>query len=173
MKLAPIAVLVAATLVPALDAVAATYNTLSGLAPLVIGHRGASGYRPEHTLEAYALAIAQGANYIEPDLVMTKDGELLARHEPMLARVNLNPDGSIQYVNGAPVLNRTDTSTNVWELPSTPLTVQTLDGVKVGGWWVEELTAAECAMHSRPGTPRPAYGEQRLQPVPSDRCRNW
>jgi glycerophosphoryl diester phosphodiesterase len=145
MKLAPIAVLVAVTLVPALDAVAATYNTLSGLAPLVIGHRGASGYRPEHTLEAYALAIAQGANYIEPDLVMTKDGELLARHEPMLARVNLNPDGSIQYVNGAPVLNRTDTSTNVWELPQYAgrLTVKTLDGVKVGGWWVEDFTAAE------------------------------
>jgi len=145
MKLAPIAVLVAATLVPALDAVAAPYNTLSGLAPLVIGHRGASGYRPEHTLEAYALAIAQGANYIEPDLVMTKDGELLARHEPMLARVNLNPDGGIQYVNGAPVLNRTDTSTNVWELPQYAgrLTVKTLDGVKVGGWWVEDFTAAE------------------------------
>ncbi|MEC5399612.1 glycerophosphodiester phosphodiesterase [Uliginosibacterium sp. H1] len=52
--------------------------------PLVIGHRGASGYLPEHTLEAYALAIQQGADYIEPDLVITKDGHLIARHEPNL-----------------------------------------------------------------------------------------
>lgn len=50
--------------------------------PLVIGHRGASGYLPEHTLEGYALAIKQGADYIEPDLVSTKDGVLIARHEP-------------------------------------------------------------------------------------------
>ena len=49
--------------------------------PLVIGHRGASGYRPEHTLEAYRLAIRLGADYIEPDLVSTKDGVLVARHE--------------------------------------------------------------------------------------------
>jgi glycerophosphoryl diester phosphodiesterase len=48
----------------------------------VIGHRGASGYLPEHTLEAYALAIRQGADYVEPDLVATKDGHLIARHEP-------------------------------------------------------------------------------------------
>jgi glycerophosphoryl diester phosphodiesterase len=50
--------------------------------PLVIGHRGASGYLPEHTLESYALAIELGADYIEPDLVATKDGVLIARHEP-------------------------------------------------------------------------------------------
>ena len=49
--------------------------------PLVIGHRGASGYRPEHTLAAYRLAIAMGADFIEPDLVPTKDGLLVARHE--------------------------------------------------------------------------------------------
>src|SRR5918998_1681814 len=49
--------------------------------PLVIGHRGASGYRPEHTLEAYRLAAQQGADYIEPDLVITRDGVLVARHE--------------------------------------------------------------------------------------------
>lgn len=124
---------------------AANWNTLNGLAPLVIGHRGASGYRPEHTLAAYELAIAQGANYIEPDLVMTKDGELLARHEPMLARVDLNSDGSIKLVNGIPVINRTDTSTNVWQLPqyASRLQVKTLDGVQVGGWWAEDFTAAE------------------------------
>lgn len=49
--------------------------------PIVIAHRGASGYRPEHTLEAYALAIVQGADFIEPDLVITRDGVLVARHE--------------------------------------------------------------------------------------------
>lgn len=51
-------------------------------APLVIAHRGASGYRPEHTLESYRLAIELGADFIEPDLVATKDGKLVARHEP-------------------------------------------------------------------------------------------
>ena len=50
--------------------------------PLVIGHRGAAGYLPDHTLESYALAIKLGADYIEPDLVATKDGHLIARHEP-------------------------------------------------------------------------------------------
>ena len=60
-------------------------KTLDGKPPLVIGHRGASGYLPEHTLESYRLAIAQGADVIEPDLVMTKDGYLIARHEPMLS----------------------------------------------------------------------------------------
>ncbi len=58
--------------------------TLNGQAPIIIGHRGASGYLPEHTLQGYQLAISQGAHYIEPDLVLTKDGELIARHEPML-----------------------------------------------------------------------------------------
>jgi glycerophosphoryl diester phosphodiesterase len=49
--------------------------------PLIIAHRGASGYRPEHTLEAYRLAVEMGADFIEPDLVATKDGVLVARHE--------------------------------------------------------------------------------------------
>src|ERR671910_616580 len=49
--------------------------------PLVIGHRGASAYRPEHTIGSYALAIEMGADYIEPDLVSTKDHQLVARHE--------------------------------------------------------------------------------------------
>ncbi len=68
-----------------LPASAQSPKTLDGKPPLVIGHRGASGYLPEHTLEAYRLAIAQGADFIEPDLVMTKDGYLIARHEPMLS----------------------------------------------------------------------------------------
>ena len=50
--------------------------------PLVVGHRGASGYLPEHTLESYALAIELGADFIEPDVVATKDGHLITRHEP-------------------------------------------------------------------------------------------
>lgn len=60
------------------------WRTLNGAAPIVIAHRGASGYRPEHTLASYALAIEQGADFIEPDLVATRDGHLIARHEPML-----------------------------------------------------------------------------------------
>ena len=49
--------------------------------PIIIAHRGASGERPEHTLASYTLAIEQGADFIEPDLVMTKDGVLVSRHE--------------------------------------------------------------------------------------------
>lgn len=60
------------------------WRTLDGKAPLVIAHRGASGYRPEHTLASYRLAIEQGADFIEPDLVATRDGQLVARHEPVL-----------------------------------------------------------------------------------------
>src|SRR4029450_6805408 len=58
--------------------------TLDGRPTLVIAHRGASGYLPEHTLEAYTKAIELGADFIEPDVVATKDGVLIARHEPML-----------------------------------------------------------------------------------------
>ena len=62
------------------------WNTLNGLPPQIIAHRGASGYRPEHTLDAYALAIAQGADALEPDLVASRDGVLYARHDVGLAR---------------------------------------------------------------------------------------
>lgn len=72
-------------LAAATPSLAQQFKTLDGKPPLVIGHRGASGYLPEHTLEAYKLAIEQGADVIEPDLVMTKDGYLVARHEPMLS----------------------------------------------------------------------------------------
>ncbi len=61
------------------------YPTLDGAPPLIIAHRGASGERPEHTLAAYALAIEMGADYIEPDLVITKDGWLVARHDNYLS----------------------------------------------------------------------------------------
>src|ERR671910_388223 len=60
-------------------------GSAAGKVPLVIAHRGASGYRPEHTLEAYRLAIALGADFIEPDLVVTADGVLVARHENELS----------------------------------------------------------------------------------------
>lgn len=60
----------------------AKYPTLDGDKPLIIGHRGAPGYRPDHTLEGYRKAIELGADFIEPDLVSTKDGVLVARHEP-------------------------------------------------------------------------------------------
>ena len=56
------------------------YPTLGGKRPLVIAHRGASGERPEHTIAAYELAVEQGADCIEPDLVVTKDGVLVDRH---------------------------------------------------------------------------------------------
>jgi glycerophosphoryl diester phosphodiesterase len=64
---------------------AADLKQLNGAPPIVIAHRGASGYLPEHTLEAYDLAIAQGADFIEPDLVATADGVLIARHDNELS----------------------------------------------------------------------------------------
>src|SRR5262245_259826 len=70
------------------DPAASQAPTLDGRPALVIAHRGASGYLPEHTLEAYAKAIEMGADYIEPDVVATKDGVLIARHEPMLGHNN-------------------------------------------------------------------------------------
>jgi glycerophosphoryl diester phosphodiesterase len=60
------------------------WKTLDGKPPIVLAHRGASGYRPEHTIASYTLAIEQGADFVEPDLVATKDGFLISRHEPLL-----------------------------------------------------------------------------------------
>ena len=62
----------------------APFSTLDGKQPLVVAHRGASGYLPEETLEAYQKAIDLGADVVEPDLVSTKDGVLIARHDPNL-----------------------------------------------------------------------------------------
>src|SRR3954469_647026 len=70
----------------AVVALAATAHTKPDKkGPIVIGHRGAAGYLPDHTLEGYRLAISLGADYIEPDLVSTKDGHLIARHEPNIS----------------------------------------------------------------------------------------
>ena len=90
--------------------------------PIVIGHRGASGYRPEHTLAAYKLAIRQGAAYIEPDLVSTKDGVLVARHE-----------------------NEISGTTDVSAHPefADRRTTKLIDGVPVSGWFTEDFTYRE------------------------------
>lgn len=88
--------------------------------PLVIGHRGASGLLPEHTLEAYSLAIDQGADYIEPDLVVTKDGQLIARHE-----------------------NEIGGTTNVSQLYPERKRSQLIDGIELSGWFSEDFTLAE------------------------------
>jgi glycerophosphoryl diester phosphodiesterase len=98
------------------------FGTLDGKAPLVIGHRGASGYLPEHTLEAYKKAIEQGADFIEPDLVATKDGELIARHEPNIT-------------------NTTDVATRP-EFASRK-TTKKVDGVDENGWFASDFTLAE------------------------------
>jgi glycerophosphoryl diester phosphodiesterase len=101
-------------------------------APLVIAHRGASGYLPEHTLAAYWLAIEQGADYIEPDLVATADGVLVARHENALAV--LNDDGSLR-----------EATTDVAERPAfaARCRTQSIDGAAVTGWFTEDFTLAE------------------------------
>jgi glycerophosphoryl diester phosphodiesterase len=90
--------------------------------PIVIAHRGASGERPEHTLAAYTLAIEQGADFIEPDLVMTRDGELVARHENNIAET-------------------TDVASHP-EFKDRKAT-KTIDGVKYTGWFTEDFTLAE------------------------------
>jgi glycerophosphoryl diester phosphodiesterase len=88
--------------------------------PLVIAHRGASGYLPDHTLEGYALAIELGADYIEPDLVVTKDGVLIARHEPNL-------------------IATTDVASKFPNRKRKAI----VDGVEEDGWFASDFTLAE------------------------------
>jgi glycerophosphoryl diester phosphodiesterase len=90
--------------------------------PFIIGHRGASGERPEHTLAAYALALDQGADFIEPDVVPTKDGQLVARHE-----------------------NEISGTTDVADRPefAARRTTKTIEGKEVAGWFTEDFTLAE------------------------------
>jgi len=99
------------------------WDTLDGKRQIVIAHRGASGYRPEHTLEAYTLAIKLGADIIEPDLVFTKDGVLVVRHDRYLS-----------------------TSTNVAAHPEfadrKKPNADPDDAPRVD-WWVEDFTLAE------------------------------
>jgi glycerophosphoryl diester phosphodiesterase len=97
-------------------------KTLDGAAPIVVGHRGASGYLPEHTLEAYARAIELGADVVEPDVVVTKDGVLIARHEPNLT-----------------------STTNVASKPefASRKTTKKVDGADETGWFASDFTLAE------------------------------
>jgi glycerophosphoryl diester phosphodiesterase len=93
-------------------------------APLIIGHRGASGYRPEHTRAAYDLAFALGADAVEPDLVATKDGVLVLRHE-----------------------NEISGTTDVAEHPefADRRATKEIDGIELTGWFTEDFTWAELA----------------------------
>lgn len=113
--------------------------------PLVIGHRGASGYLPEHTLPSYALAIKLGADYIEPDLVSTKDGHLIARHEPNIG-------------------GTTDVSTRP-EFADRK-TTKMVDGVAVTDWFASDFTLAEIktlrAVQSLPERPQRFNGRFRI-----------
>jgi glycerophosphoryl diester phosphodiesterase len=111
--------------------------TLTGAAPIVIGHRGASGYRPEHTLASYQLAIDLGANFIEPDLVLTKDGVPIARHEPLFGATALN-GVAISVPNEF-------TTTNIFDHPefASRLRTRSLDGNLVTGYWADDFTLAE------------------------------
>jgi len=90
--------------------------------PIVIGHRGASGYRPEHTLASYQLAIELGADFVEPDLVATKDGALVARHE-----------------------NEISGTTDVASRPefAARQTTKVIDGQSLTGWFTEDFTLTE------------------------------
>jgi glycerophosphoryl diester phosphodiesterase len=92
------------------------------LSPIIIAHRGASGYRPEHTLASYELAIGMGADFIEPDLVATKDGVLIARHE--------NEISETTDVAGRPEF-------------AARKTIKRIDGHEVPGWFTEDFTLAE------------------------------
>ena len=98
------------------------YPTLSGDKPLVIGHRGAPGYLPDHTLEGYKRAIEMGADFIEPDLVATKDGVLVARHEP-------NITGTTDVAIRPEFADRK--------------TKKMVDGVEEEGWFASDFTLAE------------------------------
>ena len=88
--------------------------------PVVIAHRGASAHRPEHTLEGYALAVAMGADFIEPDLVATRDGILVARHENEIG-------GTTDVADKFPTRKRR----------------AVIDGDTVTGWFTEDFTLAE------------------------------
>ena len=120
--------------------------------PLVIGHRGASGFLPEHTLQSYKLAIKLGADYIEPDLVATKDGVLIARHEPLLG-------------SSAPGIGD---STNVDEHPefASRETTKMVDGVATTGFFASDFTLAEIktlgARQTRGGRPTEFNGQFKI-----------
>jgi glycerophosphoryl diester phosphodiesterase len=106
----------------AAQACASATPSLSKVKPIVIAHRGASGYRPEHTLAAYKLAIEQGADFIEPDLVLTKDGVIVCRHENEIS-------GTTDVASRRDFADRKRKKTVDWE--------------DVEGWFTEDFTLAE------------------------------
>ena len=121
--------------------------------PLVIGHRGASGFVPEHTLQSYRLAIKLGADYVEPDLVMTKDHVLIARHEPIIGDSDPSTTGD---------------STDIGDAVKYPQfqsreTTRELDGVPTTGFWASDFTLAEIktlgARQTRGGRPTEFNGK--------------
>ena len=133
----PAAALATCLLSTAVPAIAQTPAGATALAawppqPVLIAHRGASALRPEHTLAAYQQAIDDGADIIEPDLVITQDGVLVARHENAIAIVNA--DGVVQ-----------EATTNVAERPefASRKTTKTIDGKPLTGWFTEDFTLAE------------------------------
>lgn len=97
------------------------FPTLDGKPTLIVGHRGSAGSLPEHTIEGYKLAIEQGADFVEPDLVLTKDGVLVARHEPIL-----------------------DATTDVADkFPASRKSTKNLDGVSTTAYFAGDFTLAE------------------------------
>ncbi len=117
-----------------------------GPEPIVIAHRGQSADRPEHTLAAYELAIESGADFIEPDLVTTADGHLIARHEPFLATVETDAEGNIVFdADGAPIVTFATTDVAEHAQFADRLTVKELiPGFQtVAGWFAEDFTLAE------------------------------
>jgi glycerophosphoryl diester phosphodiesterase len=102
-----LAVGLAALLALVASAEAAPEKKLQDAPVLNIGHRGASGYAPEHTIPAYDLALEQGADYIEIDLQMTKDGVLVAMHDDTLDRTAVAPPGVPERFCSGPVIKRT------------------------------------------------------------------
>jgi glycerophosphoryl diester phosphodiesterase len=110
--------------------------------PIVIAHRGASGYLPEHTLAAYFVAVQQGADFIEPDLVMTRDGVLVARHE--------NEIGETTDVGTRPQFAGRKAT-------------RTIDGETASGWFTEDFTLAELkTLRARERLPRLRAGNARF-----------
>jgi glycerophosphoryl diester phosphodiesterase len=118
--------------------------------PLIIAHRGASGERPEHTLMAYRLAIAEGCDVIEPDLVPTKDGHLVVRHEPEISGTT--------DVAGRPEF-------------ASRKTRKVIDGESLEGWFTEDFTLAELkTIRARERLPQLRPGNTKydgLEPIPT------
>jgi glycerophosphoryl diester phosphodiesterase len=113
-----------------------------GASPIVIGHRGASGYMPEHTLASYFLAMQYGADYVEPDLVMTRDGVLVARHENEISGttdVASHPEFAGRHAQ------------------------RSIDGQMLSGWFSEDFTLAELkTLRARERIPRERPGNARF-----------